>query len=75
MSESAVIDVVHLQRKPKPGWFSVERLFEDVRSETIALDKVILFGQELERSKATRILKVQHLLGATGVTQLHLKNL
>lgn len=33
MSESAVIDVVHLQRKPKPGWFSVERLFEDVRSE------------------------------------------
>jgi glycosyltransferase involved in cell wall biosynthesis len=33
MEPTSPIEVIHLQRKPTPGWFSVERLFEDVRSE------------------------------------------
>lgn len=38
MSPRSLVDVVHLQRKPVPGFHSVERLFEDVRTALAGSD-------------------------------------
>ena len=74
MDSGEAIEVVHLQRKPVPGWYSVERLFGDVRDEMPADVRVtVRVNEHLSQGIGGRLLdalaawrnrgEVNHVLG------------